>query len=215
MDDELAEYARELDGVWEHAEATGNFSYRMSEDDFYFYHIAHIAKHFLHGGCGIRPISDVFVLKRAVGVDCTICRDKLERVGLLKFARNIEALADAWFGGAESTDTTVLIGDYIIGGGVFGSAKNRVAVSESIGGGRARYLLSRLIAPRDKLEGYYPILKKHPILLPVAQVRRWFRVFSKGNSKSRSEIGALSKVTAEEKLCAKKLLDAVGLGNKS
>lgn len=213
FDDELKEYVEELSGVWERATLCEgcHFTYRMSDADFYFHHIAHMAKHFLHGGCGIRPITDIFVMKRR-GIDISICRAALSRAELLTFAEKIEALSSVWFSDAEHTSATEEIESFIMSGGVFGNVKNRVAVNERRRGGKLGYILSRLIVPRDKLEGYYPILKKYPILLPFGQVCRWFRVIrKKRRDKSRRELAALSKITDEEKNYISRLLETVGL----
>ena len=54
--------AEVLKSVWnvaaKHAEC--NYQYEMPDEMFYFYHIAHMAKHFVStGGCGIRPFLDI------------------------------------------------------------------------------------------------------------------------------------------------------------
>lgn len=51
--------------VWDTAVPHGDSTlrYDMPDDLFYFYHMAHMAKHFVStGGCGIRPLLDVWVL---------------------------------------------------------------------------------------------------------------------------------------------------------
>ena len=51
-----------LRDVWDTCDRTNN-ECRLSDDMFYFYHIAHMAKHYLHGGCGVRPFIDTRILK--------------------------------------------------------------------------------------------------------------------------------------------------------
>ena len=50
-----------LGKIWEEAspKADMEYHYEMSEEMFVFYHIAHMAKHFRHGGCGIRYFIDL------------------------------------------------------------------------------------------------------------------------------------------------------------
>ena len=45
-----------LDNVWSlvSCDEGKEYSYHMSDELFYFYHIAHMAKHFERGGCGVR-----------------------------------------------------------------------------------------------------------------------------------------------------------------
>ena len=59
--------------------------YEMPDEQFYFYHIAHMAKHIENGGCGIRPFLDIWVLTHRVPHD----RDRRERIkqgGRLRYA---------------------------------------------------------------------------------------------------------------------------------
>ena len=53
-----------LSSVWENLSlrAGSAYFYEMSDAFFYFYHIAHMAKHFEDGGCGIRPFLDLWIL---------------------------------------------------------------------------------------------------------------------------------------------------------
>ena len=58
--------------VWDTAVPHGDSTlrYDMPDDLFYFYHMAHMAKHFVStGGCGIRPLLDVWVLTHRIPFD--------------------------------------------------------------------------------------------------------------------------------------------------
>ena len=50
-----------LENVWNMVTVRNDWEYfyEMPDDLFYFYHIAHMAKHFETGGCGIRPFIDL------------------------------------------------------------------------------------------------------------------------------------------------------------
>ena len=54
--DRVNESSAILNSVWNNAIVHKDTEYwcEMPDDMFYFYHIAHMAKHFRHGGCGIR-----------------------------------------------------------------------------------------------------------------------------------------------------------------
>lgn len=164
-----------LTSVWDHVSLRENSAYRyeMTDAFFYFYHIAHMAKHFESGGCGIRPFIDLKIL----GTLDSACRSEREKLldagGLLQFALAVERLADVWFGGAAADDVSRQMQDFVLDGGLYGTASNRVALQQKKNGGRFRYLLSRVFVPHDKLKRYYPILEKHRYLMPVMQVRRW------------------------------------------
>ena len=65
------------------------FRYEMTDEFFYFYHIAHMAKHFENGGCGIRPFVDLVVLDRMDSENFSKRDELLKSGGLLQFARAI------------------------------------------------------------------------------------------------------------------------------
>ena len=100
---------------------------------------------------------------------------------------------------------------YIFGGGIYGNTENRVMISRSEKK-NLPYICSRLILPYSRMKYEYPVLKKHPILLPVCHVRRWSRLLS-GNTSKRicSELKLSSSVTDERRTEVRQMLDALGL----
>ena len=82
-------------------------------------------------------------------------------------------MSEIWFGDGEPDEFFLFLERFLLHGGAFGTAENRVALSQEKKGGKAGYFFSRVFAPYDKLKRYYPILEKYPILTPVMQVRRW------------------------------------------
>lgn len=167
---------RVLSGVWEDAKLRPGYScwYEMSDEFFYFYHIAHMVKHFETGGCGIRPFIDLWLLDNVVTGDRSN-RDTLLRAGeLLQFAAAARKLSCVWFGGETEDPLSGRLQSFLLHGGVYGSTDNQVALHQANRGGKWRYLLSRIFAPYEKLKSYYPILKTQRWLVPVMQVRRWF-----------------------------------------
>lgn len=165
-----------LSTVWEDVslrKGSGYF-YQMSDAFFYFYHIAHMAKHFETGGCGIRPFIDLWLLDHMEGADIEKRDALLKKGGLLQFANVSRKLSRVWFGMEEADAVSLQMQEFLLHGGVYGSTDNRVALQQKKQGGRFGYLWARIFVPRQKLERYYPILKKHRWLLPFMQVRRWF-----------------------------------------
>jgi hypothetical protein len=101
---------------------------------------------------------------------------------------------------------------FVLHGGVYGSADNRVAISQKKRGGRAGYLFSRVFAPYDKLKRYYPILEKYPILTPVMQVRRWRKLANpRIAGMAKAEMTANSSVDPAKAKAMKRFLYDIGL----
>ena len=199
--------------VWNYVQPiNGTSRHAMNDEMFYYYHIAHMAKHFVHGGCGVRPFADLWLYNR-VNTGNTNKRNKLLSDGeLLKFSEEAENLAAAWFGNKEYNEITQEMEDYILQGGVYGTLKQNLAMSQNKKGGKFRHLMSRIFLSYKDMAVYYPSLKKCPILFPFYQVRRWCRIlFCGGRKAAMNEIKVNKNITTEEQERAKKLLEELNL----
>lgn len=189
----------------------------MPLDFAYFYHLAHMAKHFLYGGCGIRTVMDLYVFRHCVpGFDAEAAHALVKAGGYLAFARAMEQLCAKWFAdGAPAPDDPALLAEvetYILDGGIYGNTENRVKVNRVESKNKLAYLRSRLFLPYDHLKFDYPILQKHPILLPFCQVHRWFRLF-RGDTSRRiaNELKINRGVTEASRSDTRNMLKKLGL----
>lgn len=199
--------------VWNYAQQIEQTSqYTLNEGMFYYYHIAHMAKHFIHGGCGIRPFMDLWLYNR-VNTGNTDKRNKLlSDGGLLKFSEEAENLAATWFGNKEHSEITQEMENFILQGGVYGTLEQHLAMSQNKKGGKFKHLLSKVFLSYKDMSIYYPSLKKCPVLFPVYQVRRWCRIlFCGGRKAAMNEIKVNKNITTEEQERAKKLLEELNL----
>ena len=159
------------------------FLHEMLDEYYYFYHIAHMAKHFENGGCGIRPFIDILILDNVQDADIEK-RDKLLQQGnLLKFANVARKLSRIWFSNEPYDYISQQMEDYILRGGVYGNNENRITVQQQKKGGRIKYALSKIFIPYDVIKFHYPILQKHKWLTPFMEVRRWFKLIFCGHAK--------------------------------
>lgn len=182
-----------LGQIWEDAKprTPGSVHYLLSDAMFYFYHIAHMAKHFINGGCGVRTFLDVWILTHKVVHNSQLREDMLRAGGLLKFAQAAEAVADFWFLNQAPDTLTQAVSDYVLRAGTYGDNDNRAAIGQAKMGKLKYLFLRRVFMPYDFLKAEYPILKKHKWLTPVYQVVRWFRmVFSGGLRRTVCELKA-------------------------
>ncbi len=168
--------------AWEFAEQNANNSYLfdMKREFFVFHHIAHMAYHFEDGGCGVKPFLDLFIMQTRMHSDFDGARALLCEVGLSTFFDNALALCRVWFMGQAHTALTRKMEKYLLSGGVYGTMGNRVLAKRGRSGGRLRYALSRVFAPKEMLLRAYPVLRRHPWLMPLMQVRRWFCILFGG-----------------------------------
>ena len=203
-----------LAAVWKNVSLHKNckYQYEMTDAFFYFYHIAHMAKHFENGGCGIRPFIDLQILDNIDGADQIKRDDLLSEGGLIKFANAARKLSNIWFGDGPYDELSLKMQGFILHGGVYGTTDNRVALRQQKKGSRFAYLLSRIFIPYSMLKSYYPILEKHRWLTPFMQIIRWFRILKPNVAKTaKQEIKISHGIEKSEADEMNIFLDKIGL----
>ncbi len=202
-----------LADIWTYAERVDKTcEYRLKDEAFYYYHIAHMAKHVMHGGCGVKPFVDLWVLEHKVEHSDEKRKDLLFRGGIEKFAEAARALSKVWFEDGEHTDVTKKLENFVLSGGVYGTLENSVSVGQNKKGGKIKYILSRVWLSYDVLKIQYPNLEKHKWLLPFYEVKRWFRLLFKGGVKrSVNEIKITANMDSEKVERSARLMSELGL----
>ena len=197
-----------LHDVWKYAQAAPNsVQYHLTDAFFYYYHVAHMAKHFACGGCGIRPLIDLYVLRHCISYDADERERLLVKGELLTFERAAVRLSEVWFADAEPDALTDAMQRFILSGGVYGSAKNRAATHD-----KSKYLRSRIFLPYRILKEQYPVLRKHKWLLPFMQIRRWFRLLFRGRFRQLTIAAeANSRVDEQQRAETAEMIRQLGL----
>ena len=171
-----------------------------------------MAKHLLNGGCGIKPLIDLWILDRVEGADLDGREELLSRGGLLKLANTARRLCVVWFESGEHDQLTKEMEKYVLDGGVYGNLANHVAVLRHKKGGRLQYAWSLIFLPYDSIKYMYPILQKHRWLTIVMQARRWITLILKGRIKHATETLTRSGDVSDEQVeSVHAFLDGVGL----
>lgn len=196
-------------GVWEDAKPVPGWKYHMAMSDglFYYYHMAHMAKHFLCGGCGIRPFLDIWILNHKIQPEKDDRKLLLEKGGMTGFARAAEKLAEIWFSGKPMDERSKSFESFVLSGGTYGNLENQVSLQQAKKGSKLRFVWERIFLPYRYLKHSYPILQKHKWLTPVYQVVRWFRLlFGGGVSRSVEEFKTSAQLSDEMQAEARHLL---------
>ena len=165
-----------------------------------FHHIAHMAYHFLSGGCGIRPVLDLWILRKKYQYDEEQLLELLNKCHLISFYNNICLLTEIWFGDKEHNETTLKMEKHIIEGGVYGSSDKGAATGIALHkGNKTRYKLSIAFPPYIDMCNMYPSLKKHKILLPFCCIHRLFsKLFGRKGKKVRERSKTIDNCSKEE-----------------
>lgn len=198
------DYAAPVEGAqWHHA---------LSPEIFYFYHVAHMAKHFEYGGCGIRFFLDLWILDQRMSYDRTLCDELLEKSGLLSFANAARDLSDCWFSGRELDQTGLAMQQYVLQNGIYGEMDTRMMIYQSRHSSKLAYIWSRMFWPYDRMKLKYPILQKHKWLTPFMHIRRLFWLLRRDQRKrGMHELSLQSGESKKEAQATLNLMRKLGL----
>ena len=200
-----------LSEVWNYAvRQQGTNQFVLTPEYQIFHIVAHMTYHFVHGGIGVRPYLDLWLLRKKTKYDESIVREMCDSCGILKFYEECCNLSGVWLEKKEHTSITKALEQYSFDGGVFGNRKN-AAISELSKNQGYKYFIRRAFVKRQSLEIEYPNLKKHPSLLPFYQVKRWFNAVFYKRNKVKNELHILRHTDDEEIASIKKLFECVGL----
>ena len=203
-----------LDNIWTDAKLDehSDFRYIMTNEFFVFYHIAHMAEHYIHGGCGVRNFLDLWVAKNKMFYNEATVRQMFAECELTEFADAAIKLSNVWFSDDTHSEITKEMGNYVMGAGIYGTIENKVAISQDFRCGRLRYILNRLFLPYSKMKRFYPYLEKYPILFPFCQIKRWFEfIFSKNKNRVFAELKYNNSIDKEKKKRLKKMIQKLNL----
>lgn len=163
-----------LDEIWEHtANANNTFKCIIEDEYFYAYHIIHMAKHFVNGGCGIRPFIDLWIMNNKMPYDRKKRETIIKQQGLFEFEQALIYQTEVWFSSAKHNKTSQILEEYILFGGIYGTKETMVAFKQVDSGGKFQYFLSRFFLSYNEMKNIFPILKKYKWLLPFYEVKRW------------------------------------------
>ena len=199
---------------WKDAKPAADDScrYILSAEMLLLSHIAHMAKHFVNGGCGLRPFLDLWLMREKLSYDHTNLLKMLERHDLEEFSRAVFGIVDVWFNGKTANEIEQMVESFILPAGVYGDLNNKITVTRAKGKNKYSYAVERIFPPCTSLKIAYPILNKHPWLLPICWVRRWIRLLSAGKLKQvKIEYHINYRLNADQLNNTDKMLKLLGL----
>ncbi len=201
-----------LRSVWESSSTENGTLYRMSDAMFYFYHVAHMAKHIEVGGCGVRSFMDLWILNHAVGADTEGRAALLEQGGLSRFADVATQLSERWFSDKAVDEIALLLEEFILYGGVYGNVETLTAVQEQRRGSKWTYRLTLVFPPYRSLKYQYPVLERHAWLYPFGLVYRIIKkAVGKDRKRTANKLKQITSVDDVRRQNTAKLLDGLQL----
>ncbi len=179
--DDGLEFHGYFDRVWDHARPVGEgtMEYVLTEEFFYVYMIAHMAKHFYRYGSGVRPVIDMYLYNQ--NPPKNFRRSEAEKVlkdiGLYDFEQRLKALTKAWFETGKLSQMDEKLTDYIMEAGIYGDSRimSAAAVKDAnhADADRRKKILHYIFPSVTVMRRLYPRLMKCSVMLPVAWICRW------------------------------------------
>lgn len=182
----------------------------MAPTDHLFYLICHAVKHFLHGGCGIRQLSDIGLFAQRYGeqIDWVRLIRQIDSIRTRDFTASFFRIAEKFLGidlpavpeelRMSEKDPEAILED-ILESGVYGSStmsrKHSSTITlhaaENARSGPYGEKISRTRTLFPALAGMkrrYPYLERLPWLLPVAWIQRiWHYLMAQGADNTPGE----------------------------
>lgn len=185
-----------------------NCRYELKHEDMYIFLLAHLAKHYKYGGTGIRTVLDLYVYRRAYPeLDMNYIYSETAKIGLDKFQKKAEKIADDWFGGSFDGQFNS-VSAYIVSGGTYG-IRDRNVVNEvinqsegkSIFAEKLKRIFSMIFPNYSLMSELFPTLKKCKALLPIFWIVRWVKSVCGKNSNLKKTINISAEIiTADDAL---------------
>lgn len=189
--------------VWDNAKLKdeGGFEYEMSVEDVYLHSVAHMYKHFILGGFGVKFIVDTYLLASGNESDWNraYIDEKLESMNLGDFEKRVRKASFDFFENNLSASQQEFF-QKAFKYGTFMNDENFANVEEILnnyqndnGSSAFKYLLSRIFPSKVQIKSMYPVLNEKPYLLPLCYVKRIFKKIATGPKKVAKEMKYLTK----------------------
>lgn len=208
---------------WDKLDKVDDHSYKMTNEDLYYFNIGHFAKNMFTKGIGFKTVLDTYVLYNLLTLEeQNSINNRLKLIELDKFNDTLVSLSKVWFE-EEKDDSLYRIGDYILENGTYGTEKHRAIVDvmgkESNGeqNGRISFLLERIFPSAKILYSRFNIKRKNPLLLPILWIARVILLLFASNEKKamiKNERNQISSVSKDDVENSKNVFDDFGINYK-
>lgn len=193
--------------VWSNALHVSNgFEYRMSAEDLYLHHIAHMYKHSMLGGFGIRFLTDTYLIaaKEQNSWNRDYINKKLDEFSLSGFEAQVRRIAFALIDGTALNEKDADFFNEKVGFGIYGN--QRVGIELLYDEFRAKkgkksvlsFAVYRLFPGMEFMKREYPVLNKKPYLLLFYYVLRILSKSRHSIQKAKLEIDTVKDITKEQ-----------------
>lgn len=187
-------------------DADNSFGYHLKAEDFYIYMIAHEYKHYKLSGTGLRSLIDTYIFINSYQLDMDYVCEQTHAIGIDRFEKQNRSLSINLFSGNDLTENDLIMFDYIVSSGTYGTFDQRIENSISKSGKKLNYVIRRVIGPIRKDDPYgakfrnkYSTFFKYPVLLPFLPIYRLLNSLRYNPKRLKQEAVAISKASTKGK----------------
>lgn len=203
MDKDVPLYNRYFGTDFERTIPVNGCEVKYSDEDFFVFMAAHLAKHYFLGGSGLRSLLDIWLyLRKKPELDREYIFAELKKIKLDEFINIMLGINAVLFEGAKPSEQQKNIISYILSSGTYGTTANKSA--ELIKNqSKGSYVKQRLFPDREFMAINYPVVKKCVLLMPLFWIIRLVSVSLKKGFKG-SDVEKVMNVEAS-KIDARKI----------
>ncbi len=159
-----------------------DYHYKMTDEDFYVYVLYHLYKHFIKGGVGVRYFLDMYLINSKMTFNQDYLKTELKKIGLLDFDATVRELGEVFFNNKKPDERLTTLSQFVYISGAHGE-KNFFAMAQFSGAGtdnnnylfnKIKYFKNAWFIGRKGMSDKYPVLNKHPYLLPFCYIHKGF-----------------------------------------
>jgi len=218
-----------LESIWDSTTKEVEYEFRINPEMDLIYLLAHIKKHMVTVGVGLRNIIDIGIyLNYYKGkMDVRLLKELLTISSSLAFFESLLLINEKYLNlelkdyykvdKELDEDLYEVFTEYIVRSGVhglgmdFNTFTNRFAGADKAHSTKNKKLL-RMVFPRySSLKYIYPRLLKYNLLLPIAWIARWFKLFFIDKKRTNFKLSLLKKMNKEYVKEVNELFSRMGL----
>ena len=185
-----------FDEVFPLLKRDGNsYEYRMPDDFFYVYLVAHAAKHYELGGTGVRQLIDFYYVLNNYDLNFVSIQQMLEELKLTEFENHLRGVVSHLFKNDPLLEEEQIMLEYMFDSGTHGSLQHKVENQmEKAGNSRIMYWIHRAFPGRNWFAIRHPFIAKYPILIPFFWVYRFYLALFPKRMQLKAENKALKNM---------------------
>ncbi len=186
------EYNQIFEKVLECCNPVSEYCYEMEINTFFVHMIAHVAKHYDHGGTGLRSFLDIWVFLKEYRekLDWSRIDEMLQVEDMQEKCHDFMRLTEIFFGDATCDGKYEEMKQFVLHAGTYGTMKEQVQ-QDIQRKGKAGYVFCQIFPTMEMMKSNFPILKKAPVLLPFVWLYRLLVKPIANHKKTKSKIKTL------------------------